>query len=188
MGRGRNTQRPYQNRIVNARASLNSYHRCRQQHQLKLRIITVGHKMPEWVQTACTEYVKRMPRELIIEIIEIKPDKRADGKNSAVVQEAEAKRILEAAGRDYLICCDERGQEVTTLQLSEKMKFWQTLGKDVSIIVGGADGLDSTLKQQAAWLWGLSKLTLPHAFVRVLLCEQLYRAYSIIQNHPYHRE
>ncbi len=129
-----------------------------------------------------------MPRELTLEIIEIKPDKRADGKNSTVVQEAEAKRILEAAGKDFLIACDERGQEVTTLVLAEKMQFWQNLGRDVSIIVGGADGLHPSLKQQADWLWGLSKLTLPHAFVRVLLCEQLYRAHSVNQGHPYHRE
>lgn len=155
---------------------------------MKLRIISVGHKMPSWVEIACTEYIKRMPRELAVEIIEIKPDKRADGKNSAVVQEAEAKRILEATGKDFLIACDERGQEVTTLLLAEKIQFWQNLGRDVSIVVGGADGLHVKLKQQADWLWALSKLTLPHAFVRVLLCEQLYRAYSVNQGHPYHRE
>ena len=155
---------------------------------MKLRVISVGHKMPSWVETACTEYTKRMPRELTLEIIEIKPDKRADGKNSAVVQEAEAKRILEAVGKDFLIACDERGQEVTTLQLAEKMRHWLTLGRDVSIVIGGADGLHTSLKQQADFQWSLSKLTLPHAFVRVLLCEQLYRAHSVIQGHPYHRE
>lgn len=155
---------------------------------MKLHIISVGHKMPSWVETACTEYIKRMPRELTVDIIEIKPDKRADGKNSAAVQEAEAKRILEAGGKDFLIVCDERGQEVTTLQLAEKMQFWQTLGRDVSIVIGGADGLHPELKKQADFQWGLSKLTLPHAFVRVLLCEQLYRAHTVIQGHPYHRE
>jgi 23S rRNA (pseudouridine1915-N3)-methyltransferase len=155
---------------------------------LKLHIISIGHKMPSWVEKACTEYIKRMPRELTVDIIEIKPDKRADGKNSAAVQEAEAKRILEAAGKDFLIACDERGQEVTTLQLAEKMQFWQTLGRDVSIMIGGADGLHPELKKQADFQWGLSKLTLPHAFVRVLLCEQLYRAHTVIQGHPYHRE
>lgn len=155
---------------------------------MKLRIISVGHKMPSWVETACAEYTKRMPRELTLEIIEIKPDKRADGKNSAVAQEAEAKRILDAVGKDFLIACDERGQEVTTQQLAEKMQHWQTLGRDASIVIGGADGLHPELKKQADWLWGLSKLTLPHAFVRVLLCEQLYRAHTVIQGHPYHRE
>jgi len=155
---------------------------------MKLRIISVGHKMPAWVETACADYIKRMPRELSTDIIEIKPDKRADGKNSAVVQEAEAKRILEAAGKDFIVACDERGQEVTTLQLAEKLQGWQGLGRDVSIVVGGADGLHPSLKQRADWLWSLSKLTLPHAFVRVLLTEQLYRAHTVIQHHPYHRE
>lgn len=154
---------------------------------MKLRIISVGHKMPDWVIDACAEYTKRMPRELQIEIVEIKPDKRSDIKSEAV-QEAEAKRILEAAGKDFMVACDERGLEVTTLQLAEKLKFWQTLGRDVSIVIGGADGLHANLKQRADWVWGLSKLTFPHAFVRVLLCEQLYRAHTVIQGHPYHRE
>ncbi len=155
---------------------------------MKLRIISVGHKMPAWVESACADFTKRMPRELSVEIIDIKPEKRAAGNNTENIQLIEAKRILEAAGRDFLIACDERGQEVTTLQLAEKVQSWQTLGRDVSIIIGGADGLHASLKQQANWLWSLSKLTLPHAFVRVLLTEQLYRAYSVIQNHPYHRE
>ena len=144
--------------------------------------------MPGWVTTACDEYIKRMPRELTVEIIEIKPDKRSDGKKSASVQEAEAKRILKAANKDYLIVCDEKGVEKTTLQLARLMKSWQEMGRDVSILVGGADGLDPSLIKQADWCWSLSKLTLPHAFVRVLLTEQLYRAHTIIQNHPYHRE
>jgi len=144
--------------------------------------------MPAWVESACADFTKRMPRELSIDIIDIKPEKRAAGNSTENIQLIEAKRILDAVSRDFLIACDERGQEITTLQLAEKMQSWQTLGRDVSIIIGGADGLHASLKQQANWLWSLSKLTLPHAFVRVLLSEQLYRAYSVIQNHPYHRE
>lgn len=155
---------------------------------MKLRIISVGHKMPAWVETACAEYIKRMPRELTIEIIEIKPEKRAAGNSTQNVQEAEAKRIMDAVGKDYLVACDERGTEVTTLQLADALKHWQGLARDVSLIIGGADGLHVSVKQQADFLWGLSKLTLPHAFVRVLLCEQLYRAHTVNQNHPYHRE
>jgi 23S rRNA (pseudouridine1915-N3)-methyltransferase len=155
---------------------------------MKLRIISVGHKMPAWVETACAEYTKRMPRELSLEIVEIKPEKRAAGNSTENIQQAEAKRILETAGNDYIIACDERGQEITTLQLAEKMLNWQSLGRDVSIVIGGADGLHTGFKQRSDWLWSLSKLTLPHAFVRVLLCEQLYRACSVNQNHPYHRE
>ncbi len=144
--------------------------------------------MSDWVETACSEYIKRMPRELAIEIVEIKPEKRAAGNSTENIQLAEAKRILEAAGKDYLVACDERGAEMTTLQLAEKLQTWQTLGRDVALLIGGADGLHDSIKQQAALILGLSKLTLPHAFVRVLLCEQLYRAYSVTQNHPYHRE
>jgi len=155
---------------------------------VKLRILTVGHKMPDWVQLGCAEYLKRMPREMTVEIVEIKPDKRAAGKNAAQVQEAESKRIIEAVGRDYLIALDEHGQEVTTLQLADRMKNWLAGGRDVSLVIGSADGLHADVKTRADWLWSLSKLTLPHGMVRVLLAEQLYRAHSVINNHPYHRE
>ncbi len=144
--------------------------------------------MPDWVERACAEYLKRMPREVSVEIIEIKPDKRASGKNSKVVQEAEAARILEAAGKDLLIVLDEHGQEVTTTQLAQRMENWLAGGRDVALVIGGADGLHASLKQKADWLWSLSKLTMPHGMVRVVLAEQLYRAWTVIQNHPYHRE
>lgn len=155
---------------------------------MKLRIISVAHKMPAWVMMACEDFTKRMPRELSIEIIDIKPEKRATGNSTEKIQLIEAKRILEVVGKDFVIACDERGQEVITLQLADKISAWQGLGRDVCIVIGGADGLHDTIKKRADWLWCLSKLTLPHAFVRVLLCEQLYRAYSVTQNHPYHRE
>ena len=155
---------------------------------MKLRIISVGHKMPNWVEVACAEYTKRMPRELVVELIDIKPEKRAAGNSTENIQLIEAKRILEAIGRDYLIALDERGNEITTLQLAEKLSNWQAGGRDVALVIGGADGLHASVKQKADWLWGLSKLTLPHAMVRILLAEQLYRAHSVIQNHPYHRE
>jgi len=114
---------------------------------MKMRIISVGHKMPDWVEQACAEYMKRMPREASVEIIEIKPDKRAAGKNSSTVQEAEAKRILEACGKDYVIALDERGAEVNTLQLAERMTQWFSNGRDVSLLIGGADGLHPDLKK-----------------------------------------
>ena len=155
---------------------------------MKMRIISVGHKMPDWVEQACAEYMKRLPREASVEIIEIKPDKRAAGKNSSTVQEAEAKRILEACGKDYVIALDERGAEVNTLQLAERMTQWFSNGRDVSLLIGGADGLHPDLKKNADWLWSLSKLTLPHGMVRVVLTEQLYRAWTVINHHPYHRE
>lgn len=144
--------------------------------------------MPEWVELACQDYLKRMPREVQTEIVEIKPDKRASGKNAEVVQEAEAKRILEVAGKDYLIALDEHGQEIPSLQLASRLEDWRSNGRDVSLIIGGADGLHPSLKAKADWLWSLSRLTLPHGMVRVVLAEQLYRAWTILQQHPYHRE
>ena len=155
---------------------------------MKLRILSVGHKMPAWVDAACDDFIKRMPRELTAEIIVIKPEKRAAGNSTENIQQIESKRILEVASKDLIIACDERGVEISTLQLAEKLQNWQTLGKDISLVIGGADGLHASVKQRADFLWGLSKLTLPHAFVRVLLCEQLYRAHTVNTNHPYHRE
>lgn len=144
--------------------------------------------MPGWVETACAEYTKRMPREVSVEIIDIKPEKRAAGNSTENIQLIEAKRILEAVGRDFCIALDEHGQELTTLQLAGRFKGWQASGRDVALVIGGADGLHTSVKQKADWLWGLSKLTLPHAMVRVLLAEQLYRAHTVVTNHPYHRE
>ena len=159
---------------------------------MKLRILSVGHKMPAWVDAACSDFIKRMPRELSVEMIDIKPEKRAAGNNTENIQLIEAKRMIEVVGKDfsknYMVACDERGTQITTLQLADKLKLWQGLGRDVSIIIGGADGLHDSVKMKADFLWGLSMLTLPHAFVRVLLCEQLYRAHTINVNHPYHRE
>lgn len=143
--------------------------------------------MPAWVEQGCAEYLKRMPREASVEIVEIKPDKRAAGKGGDQVREAEAERLLEAAGRDYLIVLDEHGKEPTTLQLAERMQQWMQDGRDVALAIGGADGLHPKVLQAADWQWSLSKLTLPHGMVRVMLAEQLYRAWSVINNHPYHR-
>jgi 23S rRNA (pseudouridine1915-N3)-methyltransferase len=154
---------------------------------MKLKIIAVGHKMPAWVTAGFEEYVKRMPREAMISLIELKPDKRAAGKGGEQVREAEAARILEAAGKDYLIALDEHGQEVTTLKLADRFKTWLSGGRDVSLVIGGADGLHPSVLQKADWTWSLSPLTLPHAMVRVVLAEQLYRAWSVLNNHPYHR-
>lgn len=144
--------------------------------------------MPGWVEDACAEYTKRMPRDATVEIIDIKPEKRAAGNNTENIQQIEAKRITEAVGKDMLIALDERGVEVTTLQLADRFKNWQASGRDIALVIGGADGLHISIKQKADWLWSLSKLTMPHGMVRVMLAEQLYRAHSVTQNHPYHRE
>ena len=156
---------------------------------MKLRIVSVGHKMPDWITAGFNEYTKRMPREAQISLLEIKPEPRTTGKTTAQIMEAEAQRILAALPQNCLrIALDERGIQPTTRQLAAQMQDWMREGCDVAFIIGGADGLHESVKQAAQQLLALSALTLPHAFVRVLLAEQLYRAYSLMHNHPYHRE
>jgi 23S rRNA (pseudouridine1915-N3)-methyltransferase len=156
---------------------------------MKLIIISVGHKMPEWITAGFNEYTKRMPREAKIALLEIKPEPRSTGKTTAQIMESEAQRILAALPQNCLrIALDERGLQPTTKQLAAQMQDWMSAGRDVVFIIGGADGLHESVKQAAQQLLALSALTLPHAFVRVLLAEQLYRAHSLMHNHPYHRE
>jgi 23S rRNA (pseudouridine1915-N3)-methyltransferase len=156
---------------------------------MKLLIISVGHKMPDWITASFNEYAKRMPREAKIELVEIKPEPRTTGKTTAQIMEVEAQRILAALPQGCLrIALDERGAQPTTKRLAEQMRDWMGEGRDVAFIIGGADGLHDSVKQAAQHLMALSALTLPHAMVRVLLAEQLYRAYSLLHNHPYHRE
>lgn len=156
---------------------------------MKLIIVSVGHKMPDWIMAGFNEYVKRMPREAQIVLQEIKPEPRTTGKTTVQIMEAEAQRILSALPQNCLrIALDERGSQPTTKQLAAQMQDWMREGCDVAFIIGGADGLHASVKQSARQMMALSALTLPHAFVRVLLAEQLYRAHSLMHNHPYHRE
>jgi 23S rRNA (pseudouridine1915-N3)-methyltransferase len=156
---------------------------------VKLLIVSVGHRVPDWITAGFNEYAKRMPREAKIELLEIKPEPRSTGKNTAQIMEAEAQRILAALPQGSLrIALDERGAQPTTKQLAAQMQEWMREGRDVAFIIGGADGLHESVKQAAQQLLALSALTLPHAFVRLLLAEQLYRAHSLLHNHPYHRE
>jgi 23S rRNA (pseudouridine1915-N3)-methyltransferase len=156
---------------------------------VKLLIVSVGHKMPGWISDGYTEYAKRMPREAKIELIELKPEPRTTGKTTEQIMEAEAGRILAALPQGALVCAlDERGAAWTTRKLADEMTGWMGEGRDVAFIIGGADGLHDTVKRAAHKLLALSALTLPHAMVRVLLAEQLYRAWSLMHNHPYHRE
>jgi 23S rRNA (pseudouridine1915-N3)-methyltransferase len=156
---------------------------------MKLIIVAVGHKMPDWINTGFNEYAKRMPREAKVDLAEVKPEPRTTGKNVAQIMEAEAGRIAAALPQNCLrIALDERGANFTTRQLADKMQDWKAGGQDVAFIIGGADGLHETVKKSAQQLMALSAMTLPHGLVRVLLAEQLYRAHSLLINHPYHRE
>jgi 23S rRNA (pseudouridine1915-N3)-methyltransferase len=156
---------------------------------MKLIIVSVGNRMPDWITSGFNDYARRMPREARIELIEIKPEPRTTGKTVAQIMSAEAQRILSVLPDNCLrIALDEHGKQPTTKVLADQMREWMGAGHDVAFIIGGADGLDPAFKQQVGLLMALSSLTLPHAMVRVLLAEQLYRAHSLLHNHPYHRE
>lgn len=156
---------------------------------MNITVLAVGTKMPRWVDEAVNEYSKRFGRDIRYTLKEIKPEKRGAGVNASQGMLAEEKRLLEALPANaFLVVLDERGQAPTSVQLAEHLRQWQLNGEHVCFIIGGADGLTEQLKQKARLMLRLSSLTLPHGMVRVLLSEQLYRAVSILQNHPYHRE
>ncbi len=155
---------------------------------MRLTIVAVGQKVPDWAQTAYDDYAKRFPPELKVELKAVKTEPRAS-KTLETLLSAERARIDAAIARGtHVVALDERGTAVTTVALAERLKSWQLSGNDVAIVIGGPDGLDPDFKRTAHERLRLSDLTLPHAMVRVLLIEQLYRAWSITINHPYHRE
>jgi 23S rRNA (pseudouridine1915-N3)-methyltransferase len=160
---------------------------------VKLRIVAVGHKPPAWVQAGFEDYARRMPREVRIELTEIRPAPRSRQPASAAtvarILAAEKSRILAAVPAGCVrIALDERGKPLATADLARSLAGWMQGGRDVAFLIGSADGLDEAIKKDADLLLSLSAMTLPHALVRVLLAEQLYRALSMTQNHPYHRE
>lgn len=160
---------------------------------MKLRVITVGHKPPDWVAVGFEEYARRMPRSARIDLTEIKPASRSRQTPSeaqvARVLAEEKSRILAAIPSGCVkIALDERGKPLSTAELARRLEDWMQGGRDVAFVIGSADGLDRDLKAGAELLLSLSAMTLPHALVRVLLAEQLYRAVSLIRNHPYHRD
>lgn len=155
---------------------------------MQLIIAAVGHKMPVWIESGFAEYAKRMPPECRIQLKEIKPVERSGSKTAETVMALERSKIEAALPKGArLIALDEHGKDITTMQLSQLLTQWQQDGRDVTFVIGGADGLDAGFKAKADMLIRISSLTLPHGMVRVLLAEQLYRAWSITQNHPYHR-
>lgn len=148
--------------------------------------MAVGHRMPAWVNAGFAEYAGRMPREARIELVAVKPVARG-GPQQAVL-EAEGRRILVALPAGCVrVALDERGAALRTMDLARRIERWRQTGRDVAFIVGGAEGLHESVRGSADLAWSISPLTLPHGLARVLLAEQLYRAVSILHNHPYHR-
>ena len=168
---------------------------------MRIRLIAVGQRMPPWIEAGCEEYMKRLPREWNFELAAIKPARRsssdAGSKGCAGDPPAAAKAAMQIEARAIneallpgmrKVVLDERGQPATSRQLVERIERWQRDGRDVALIIGGADGLDPELKRSADETLALSAMTLPHGIARVLLIEQLYRASSVIKGHPYHRD
>ncbi|MFN2338371.1 MAG: 23S rRNA (pseudouridine(1915)-N(3))-methyltransferase RlmH [Gammaproteobacteria bacterium] len=156
---------------------------------MRIQLIAVGTRMPAWVQDGFTEYAKRLPRECAVQLVEIPLGKR--GKN-ADVQRAiaeEGEKMLAALPRDcQVIALEVEGRAWSTEQLAGELEAWLGAGRDVALLVGGPDGLSEACRARAEQAWSLSPLTLPHPLVRILLAEQLYRAWTLYKGHPYHRQ
>ena len=155
---------------------------------MKLNLLAVGTKMPAWVTDGYQEYAKRMPRECSLQLHEIIPAKRGKSGSPSQWMREEGERILAAIpDNHHVVALDVQGKSWDTEALAEQLKSWMADGRDVSLIVGGPDGITDECLKRANQRWSLSALTLPHPLVRIVLAEQLYRAWTVLQNHPYHR-
>ncbi len=155
---------------------------------MKLWLVAVGQRQPAWADTAYADFAKRFPPEMRLELKAVKAEPRS-AKTAEQLMVAEAQRLEAALPRGVRrVVFDERGDRLTTVALATRMKVWLNDGRDVALLIGGPDGLDAGLKATADETLRLSDLTLPHAFVRVLVAEALYRAWTVTVNHPYHRE
>ena len=155
---------------------------------MKLRVVALGHRMPAWVTAGWDEYARRLPRELALELMALKPESRDGGEPVAQLLAAEAARIAAACKGALVVALDEHGRPWTTRELADRLARWRDEARDVAFVIGSADGLAEAVKRDAAAVVALSAMTLPHGLVRVLLAEQLYRATSLLAGHPYHRE
>ena len=155
---------------------------------MRIHLIAVGTRMPGWVETAYADYAVRLPHECRLELIEIAPAQRGKNTDIARAKQQEGEKILKAIPRDSLvIALDEHGRQLGSVDWSTELKAWMQSGRDTCLLVGGPDGHAPAVLSRADQKWSLSRLTLPHALVRVLVAEQLFRAWSLLANHPYHR-
>ncbi|MBM14456.1 MAG: 23S rRNA (pseudouridine(1915)-N(3))-methyltransferase RlmH [Halieaceae bacterium] len=154
---------------------------------MRLRVLAVGQKMPEWVAEGVAEYSRRMPKQYSVEWVDIAPAKRGTA-SPRRYREQEGKLILSRlAQTDHLVALDVSGSTISTEKISDRFDEWQMQGQHVSIVIGGPDGLDASVLRRSAERWSFGRITLPHSLVRVILAEQLYRVWSVQAGHPYHR-
>ncbi len=155
---------------------------------MRLAIVAIGDRLPAWAEAACSEYLRRLPREMRVDVVTVRPERRA-GQTAEQVKAAEAARLMLSCPKGALVVAlDERGRQVSTRELAELLAAWRLAGRDVAMLIGGADGLAAHILARADVTLALSRLTLPHALARVVLLEQLYRAASLLAGHPYHRD
>lgn len=155
---------------------------------MRMQMIAVGEKMPSWVARGFETYIKRMPREYNMELLEIRPGKRGKGQRAEQAMQTEAKAIMHALEpATHVVLLDEHGQQWSSLELSRQLGQWRMQGQDLAFVIGGAEGHATSMHERADQCWSLGRLTLPHMLVRLVLMEQLYRAATILMGHPYHR-
>lgn len=155
---------------------------------MRIRLIAVGNKMPGWVTDGYEEYARRMPRDCAVELVELPLAPRGKSSSAAVAMEREAQAVQAAIGKgDRVIALEVTGRPWSTEQLAQKLQDWRMSGANYSLLIGGPDGLAPQCRALAESQWSLSPLTLPHPLVRIVVIEQLYRAYTILHNHPYHK-
>lgn len=155
---------------------------------MRIRLLTITHKVPHWIQSGCEEYIKRIQPFFNLEIIEISAEKRSPNADIPRIIEKEGKKMLALIKHDHhVIALDVKGEQWSTEKLSQNMSQWMQDGKTIDLLIGGPEGLSPLCLMRAQEKWSLSLLTFPHTLVRLILTEQLYRAMSIIQHHPYHK-
>ena len=155
---------------------------------MKINLIAVGTRLPDWVNQGFKTYADRLPPDFALTLTEITPQKRLKHMDLPRLLEEEAKKLLAATPQgSHLIALERSAQEVSTLGLSKQLSQWRDEGQSISLLIGGPEGLAPICIEKAQTVWSLSKLTLPHPLVRVLIAEQIYRAWSIMARHPYHR-
>ncbi len=155
---------------------------------MRLRLVAAGTRMPGWVSDGYDAYVRRLPRELSLELREIPLGHRARGSPAGRAVAAEGKKMLAAAKGHQVVCLEVTGRALSTAQLAARLRDWMQTGQPVALLIGGPDGLSPDCREAASLEWSLSPLTLPHGLVRVVVAEQIYRAWTVITGHPYHRE
>ena len=155
---------------------------------MKLSIVALGHRMPDWVSAGYSDYASRLPRDWPLALFELKPEARDRGRSVAQLLDAESRRLDAACAGATVVALDEKGSPWSTRELASRLERWRESTSALSFVIGSADGLDDGFKSRAAARFSLSALTLPHALVRVVLAEQIYRAASLLAGHPYHRD